>query len=419
MDMPGITVPLLPDAMDSLPAAAYTCDRNGLITYYNPQAAALWGREPLLNSPEDRYCGSFRLFLPDGSPLPRDRCWMALTLLEDRAFLGHELIFERSDGSRVWALTNASPLHDECGALIGAIHVLVDITDRKRGERSQAAHQARLRAADRRKDEFLATLAHELRNPLAPLLQGLEVLRHRTPNPQTIDGVHDMMKRQLTQMARLIDDLLDIGRIGAGKIDVRREPVDLADVVHLAVETARCAIDEGGHALHVDLPDEPLRLNADLGRLAQVLTNLLSNAARYTAHAGRISLVAKRDAGDAVIRVRDTGVGIHPAMLADIFQLFTQAETAVGRSGGLGVGLHIARRLVHLHGGTLTAHSEGEGTGSEFVVRLPLSAAAPATSKLHARQDRRPARPLRPPVFDDNRGVAYLIATGDPLVMPS
>jgi signal transduction histidine kinase len=230
-----------------------------------------------------------------------------------------------------------------------------------------------LREADRRKNEFLAVLAHELRNPLAALRNAVSVLQlYQTTDPPVVQ-VRDLFGRQVQQMARLVDDLLDVSRIAQGKIELRKERFPLAAAVGQAVQMADALIRAGQHRLHVSLPAEHLWLEADQARVVQVLINLLNNAAKYTNPGGQVWLSAAREGDEAVVRVRDTGVGIAPELLPHIFELFTQAEWAVGRSeGGLGIGLTLVRKLVELHGGHISAHSAGPGQGSEFVVGLPV-----------------------------------------------
>ncbi|OYW83189.1 MAG: hybrid sensor histidine kinase/response regulator [Asticcacaulis sp. 32-58-5] len=230
-----------------------------------------------------------------------------------------------------------------------------------------------LKEADRRKDEFLATLAHELRNPLAPIRNGLHILK-MSPNPKIAEDVRDMMDRQMTHLVRLIDDLLDVSRVSQGKIDLRREPVALQDVVTAALETSRPAIDAGGHEFSLDMPDEAIPVYGDLTRLAQVVSNLLNNAAKYTPDGGKIRLSLSRDGDEARISVADTGLGIEKDMLPKVFELFTQVERNLNLSqGGLGIGLALAHRLVQMHGGGITADSAGENQGSTFTVHLPVT----------------------------------------------
>ena len=229
--------------------------------------------------------------------------------------------------------------------------------------------------SDRRKDEFLATLAHELRNPLAPVRNAIHILRARMPPTPELQWARDVIDRQVTQMTRLIDDLMDVSRISRGTFELRREHVALDDVVRSAVETSRPSIDASGHELSVHLASEPIYLDADVIRLAQVFANLLNNAAKYTGPGGRIAVTAERETGMVLVTVQDSGIGIPAEKLTQVFEPFTQLDHSLERSrGGLGIGLALARRLVEMHGGTIEAHSPGPGAGSQFVVRLPLSA---------------------------------------------
>jgi len=271
-------------------------------------------------------------------------------------------------GEAIWMTYDVFFLEDGDGKPVGLATVSREITERKRVEEA-------LREADRHKDEFLATLAHELRNPLAPIRNGLAVLgRGATLDPDA-KRVQGMMERQVDHLIRLVDDLLEISRIRRGKIELRKERADLASVIEHAVEMNRDLIDVGGLELRIALPHEPLLLEADAVRLTQIFANLLNNSAKYTDQGGRIEIAAERAAGEVVVSVVDTGVGIAKHMLQRVFDLFAQAGDTYARSkGGLGIGLALVRGLVELHEGTIEAHSEGEGRGARFVVRLPLCA---------------------------------------------
>ena len=239
-----------------------------------------------------------------------------------------------------------------------------EIAERHRAEEA-------LKEADRRKDEFLATLAHELRNPLAPIRNALEIMRLASGNPKAIEQARVMTERQVTQMVRLIDDLLDVSRITRGKLRLDLDAILLGDVIESALEISRPVLEKAGLTLHVGLPPAPVPIQGDRVRLAQVFSNLLNNAAKYTEPGGSVRLTV--EAGEAiVVRVRDTGVGVPADMLPRLFELFTQVDRSLNRSqGGLGIGLALVRRLTEMHGGTVEATSEGPGKGSEFVVRLP------------------------------------------------
>jgi signal transduction histidine kinase/ActR/RegA family two-component response regulator len=235
--------------------------------------------------------------------------------------------------------------------------------------------QDALTESDRRKDEFLATLAHELRNPLAPVRNAIHILRARMPPTPELQWARDVIDRQVTQMTRLIDDLMDVSRITRGTFELRREHVLLDEVIRVAVETSRPIIDAAGHQLVVSLPPEPINLDADVIRLAQVFSNLLNNAAKYTGPGGRITVTAERDGNMISVAVQDSGIGIPAAMLTEVFEPFTQLDNSLERTrGGLGIGLALAKRLVEMHGGVIEAQSSGAGQGSRFVARLPVSA---------------------------------------------
>ncbi|HLW64961.1 MAG TPA: PAS domain S-box protein, partial [Gemmataceae bacterium] len=271
-----------------------------------------------------------------------------------------------------------------------------------------------LRETDRRKDEFLATLAHELRNPLAPISNSLEILKMPRLDPETAEHCRGMMERQVHHLVRLVDDLLDVSRVMRGKIELRKERLELATVIGRAVETVQPFIDSQGHQLRLHLPAESLPIDADPLRLAQVVGNLLANAAKYTEANGRITVTAARDGSSAVLRVRDNGIGIAPQMLPRIFELFMQVEPKAMRSqGGLGIGLTLVKNLVEMHHGTVEAHSAGLGQGSEFVVRLPLST---TPVKAGGEDPDSLARPAPAPsssrllIVDDNRDAAISLA---------
>jgi PAS domain S-box-containing protein len=244
-------------------------------------------------------------------------------------------------------------------------------SDRHKGELL-----TQLQAADRRKDQFIAMLAHELRSPLAPIRNSVQVLRLKSgPDQPELQWAREVIERQVHHMSRLVDDLLDVARVGEGKMELRIDRVLLSSAVNSAVEACRPEIDRRRHQLTVSMPAEPIAVMADLTRLAQVFANLIHNAAKYTDAGGRIHVLVEREANDAVVRVRDNGIGIPAGMIERIFEPFTQVERSLDRAqGGLGIGLTLARRLVEMHGGSLAAASLGEGCGSEFAVRVPLSA---------------------------------------------
>jgi len=276
------------------------------------------------------------------------------------------------------------------------------------------ASLGRLRENDRRKDEFLAMLAHELRNPLAAISNAVGVARRSGRSEERAQQAHEVIDRQTRHLSRLIDDLLDASRIARDKLELQKEPLDLADAVSAAVDSIRPQIESRGSRLTLDLPKERIRLSADRVRLAQVVMNLLDNAAKFTPSAGEIGVQVRREGDQAVVRVTDSGIGISPDALSQIFEMFYQADQSLERTtGGLGLGLTLARRLVQMHGGSLEARSAGAGRGSEFVLRLPVlaDAALPATAG-----DAKPVEATSEPVrvralvADDNEDTAETFA---------
>jgi signal transduction histidine kinase len=265
---------------------------------------------------------------------------------------------------------HAVPLSDEQGRVRGWVGMNTDISDRK-------AAEERLRAEDRRKDEFLATLSHELRNPLAPMRTGMDLLKELLPAEPEIRRIGAIIERQIQHMTHLVDDLLDIARIKSGRVELREQRVDLRDAVRSAIGDVSAEIEAARHRLSTDQASEPLMVDGDAMRLAQVVTNLLHNAVKYTPDGGEIRITTRRDNGDAVLIVGDDGIGLEPEMLNRIFDTFAQGPHDPARApAGLGLGLTLVRRLIELHGGTVEARSGGLGEGSEFIVRLPLASEA-------------------------------------------
>jgi PAS domain S-box-containing protein len=310
------------------------------------------------------------------------------------------------DGSVRWIQARGKVFFDEAGEPSRWVGINIDVTERKLMDESLRRQAEALREADRRKNEFLAILAHELRNPLAPISNAIQILTLRGDDPALVAQTKEVMERQVHQMTRMVDELLEVSRIGRGKISLQTAPLDLAEVVATAVETSRPLVEARRHILTVSLPERPARVEADGARLAQVISNLLNNAAKYTEDCGRIELIVEQAQGAVVIRVRDNGIGIAPERLTSVFDMFEQIEGAADRSqGGLGIGLTLARRLVEMHGGMIEAHSAGLGKGSEFVTRLP-ALAQPATESAPKPAEKSPAPSAtdarRVLVVDDN-----------------
>jgi PAS domain S-box-containing protein len=298
-----------------------------------------------------------------------------------------------------------APIRNAAGAPQGIVAVAADITERKRLEEA-------LKDADRRKDEFLAVLAHELRNPLAPIRNVLQILRVKAPEDAELLWARDVIGRQVDQLTRLVDDLLDVSRISRGKIKLQIAPVDLATVIAGAVETSRPLIDARLHRLTLQLPEKSLWVQGDLVRLTQVVANLLNNAAKYQDVSGYIGVSVEREGNDAILRVKDKGYGIAPELLPGVFDMFEQVQRPMGTSqDGLGIGLSLARSLVEMHGGAIQAVSKGEG--SEFVVRLPCMPGEPKKKRAAADAPAPAIAPsgLRVLVVDDNEDAAESLAT--------
>ena len=318
------------------------------------------------------------------------------------------------DGSVRWVTARGLAERDSMGRPVRMPGVMVDITERKRLEEELRIRVDQLAEADRRKDEFLATLAHELRNPLAPLRNSLEILKMPRVDAATIQQTRAMMERQVHHLVRLVDDLLDVSRVMRGKIELRKEPMELAAVVARAVETVQPLVERQGHRLELCLPEESLRVHADPVRLSQVIGNLLTNSVKYTEAGGHIWVKAMRDRGEVVLRVRDNGIGIAPDMLPHIFELFVQADhTSTKAQGGLGVGLTLAKNLAQMHGGSIEAHSAGLGSGCEFIVRLPLMVQQGNECIDRADEERQyeaPESGHRLLVVDDNKDAARSLA---------
>jgi PAS domain S-box-containing protein len=311
----------------------------------------------------------------------------------------------RKDGTSLYGSGSTSCLRDT--ELRGFAKIFRDLTTQRRLEEEASRRADELAAADRRKDEFLAMLSHELRNPLAPVMNALQILRQSRLDDPVLQQASSVIERQVRHMTRLIDDLLDVTRINRGKVQLRQEKIELGVVLQRAVETTKPLIESRNHHLSLSLPSEAIWLDADPARLEQVVSNLLSNAAKYTESGGRIWLAAAAHGRRAVITVRDNGVGISPDLLPRVFDLFTQADRTLDRAqGGLGIGLTLVKSLMEMHGGSAAAYSDGLGRGSMFTIEMPTSdRPLTAQSELPVQVDAPPAS-LRVLVVDDNMDTA-------------
>jgi PAS domain S-box-containing protein len=316
----------------------------------------------------------------------------------------------RNDGTFFFANGVTTPLRDDRGVLRGFVKILRDRTDRKRLDEELRTRTEALARADREKDEFLSVLAHELRNPLAPVVYALRLLDEKPLDDPDRWYIRRIVDRQMRRLARLIDDLLDVSRIRTGKVELRKSRIDLNVLIGHAVDGVRPLCEDRGHTLTVSLPPEPVWVDADPNRIEQVLANLLSNAVKFTENGGHLSLAAERHGQEAVVRIKDDGVGIAADLLPRIFDLFIQGDRSLDRSrDGLGIGLTLSQRLVELHGGTLEAQSAGTGQGSEFVVRLPALPSVAAPDEEPAHRDEPASRPLRVLVVDDSEDTTELL----------
>ncbi len=374
------------------------------VTFANRAADELAGGEFPRGKPADEYHTVYHCTDARGRRLP-NHDMPGVRAARGERLDGFEMDWHLPGGQRSLLIYSDTlpAMHGHPATAVLAFH---DVTPLKQAE-------AELRTASKAKDEFLAMLAHELRNPLAPIRTAVHVLRLSGPDAPELERSRDLIERQVVHLTRLVDDLLDVSRIGRGRLELRKSVVDLAAVVNQAVETARPLLEERRHTLTVSAEPGPLRVKADPARLQQVIGNLLTNAAKYTDAGGQVWLTVEQQEGEAVVRVQDTGRGIPPDMLARVFDLFTQVDASLDRAeGGLGIGLTLVRSLVEMHGGTAEALSEGPGQGSEFVVRLPVLVEEPEPAR-----EAPPGRPQaaagpsrRVLVVDDNRDAADSLA---------
>jgi PAS domain S-box-containing protein len=383
---------------------------DGTFTFVNRAYARYFGR-----TPEELLGRSFWMFIPAENHPGIKMFLNSITIDSPVATIEHEVV--GPEGEVRWQQWTDRALFDDDGRIVEYQAVGRDVTDSKRAEEEHRLLEAQrrveeaLRETDRRKDEFLAMLAHELRNPLAPISMAVEIMRRQPASNRESALAQDIISRQIGQMTRLVDDLLDVSRITLGKIRLKMETVDLRSVIDQAVETSRSLLEKRQHQLRISMTHMPAQVLGDTARLAQIVDNLLNNAAKYTEPGGRIELTVVHDEPNLVLTVKDNGVGIPPEMLKRIFDLFTQGQNMLETTqGGLGIGLTLVKRLVELHGGEVEARSGGPGQGSEFTVRLPALSSPALHGQVQAPLSDREGMPMRILVVDDNIDAADCLA---------
>ena len=398
-----ITARLLAAIVESSNDAIISKSLDGIIQSWNVAAQQLFGF-----TAEEAVGQHISLVIPPERLAEEDQIIASLRVGNRIEHFETERV--RKDGQRITVSLTISPIKDDSGNVVGASKIVRDVTERKLLMDDLQRLAADLLTADQRKNEFLATLAHELRNPLAPMSNMLEVVKRSGGDGKVLKQAHETFERQLNQMVRLVDDLLDVNRITHDRLELRPSEVELSSVIQQAIEVARPLIDAADQKLIVDLPKEPVYLNADRARLAQVFGNLLNNSCKYTSTNGTITLSAKRVDDDVLVSVKDNGAGIPSDKLNSIFDMFMQVDRSSERSqGGLGIGLTLVKRLVAMHGGSIEARSEGEGRGSEFIVRLPVIC-EPAVAAPRAETVSKSAAERRVLIVDDNRDSADSLA---------
>jgi two-component system, chemotaxis family, CheB/CheR fusion protein len=409
----SIRLALLAAIVESSDDAIVSKTLEGRIQSWNAGAARIFGY-----TPEEAIGQPITIIIP---PELRDEERSILEQVRSGERVDHfDTIRITKDGRRIAISLTVSPIRDSRGVIVGASKVARDVSERKRSEealleseRRLQVNQEALRDADRRKDEFLALLAHELRNPLAPIRYALAANKKPGRTSEQLRRSEEIMERQIMHMSRLLDDLLDVARITRSTLELKKVPTELTFVVGSAIDTARPLLEAKRHTLSLDLPKHTVRLEADPVRLAQALSNLLINAAKYTDPGGQIHLRASREGNEVVVAIRDNGVGISAEMMPRLFTMFTQAPGALSRAeGGLGIGLALVRGLAALHGGSVEALSDGLGKGSEFIVRLPIGAPLAEARDNETLEQGFPAGAgLKVLIVDDSRDAADACAT--------
>jgi two-component system CheB/CheR fusion protein len=400
------------------PVAVYSCDTSGVIQNFNRRAADLWGRAPAPGDTDERFCGSFKMFRPDGTFMPHERCPMADVLSGATPFVHDgEVHIERPDGSRVVVIVTIRPLKNQHGEITGAINCFYDITERKLAEEQLRQAKQSAEAANHAKDTFLAVLSHELRTPLTPVLMTVAAMEFNPDLPPALRDDVKMIRRNVELESKLIDDLLDLSRISTGKLRLSFDIIGINDLLRQTCDTCRPQIREKGIHLHCELIENAGHVVGDSGRLQQVFWNLLNNAAKFTPEGGHIYVTARQtrddgQVGQVRVAVRDTGIGIAPEILPRIFDAFEQGEARITRQfGGLGLGLAICKALVEQHRGCIRAETGGRDGGSTFIVELPAlsreQAANPPAGSRGAGNGQ--VAPLRLMVVEDHADTAKVL----------
>ncbi|MDA0832339.1 MAG: PAS domain S-box protein [Planctomycetota bacterium] len=392
--------------VESSEDAIISTDMNGIIESWNASAM-----RHFMYSPEQAVGQSITMLIPPDRFNEEEHILIRLQAGER---IGHfDTVRTRSDGRPIPVSLTISPIKDTTDRIIGFSRILRDITDRKEIEEKNYQLMHQLKESDRCKNDFLAILAHELRNPLSPIRNAVKVLRLVGPDEPELNWCRDVIDRQTDHLTRIIDDLLDVSRITRNEMELHKERVELQSIVNMVIESCRYLIEEYEHNLTVSLPPEPIWIFADVVRISQVFVNLITNAAKYTERRGRISITVKQDGGDVMVSVKDSGIGVAAENLPKLFNMFYQADGKWERSdgGGLGIGLSLVHRLVRMHAGSVTAQSEGISKGSEFVVRLPFVAGSKMRTTEPTGKDKvLPISSCRILIVDDNKDVASSMA---------
>jgi signal transduction histidine kinase/ActR/RegA family two-component response regulator len=394
--------------MEEAPLAIALTGPSGEILLRNPRFDELWGR-PAHATTAPTYSDVYEGYHLDGRRIASEEWPGARAVLKGETIENEVYEIVQASGRRIACWFGAAPLRSTSGDIVGAVVVFRDVTDERRVAEALRKANAALAEADRRKDEFIAVLSHELRNPLAPIRYAMPLLAEE-PLGERGKRAISVIERQVAHVVRLVDDLLDVSRIATGKIELRRDLFTLGSIVSTAVEAASPAIAAARHSLDIALPDDPIWLQVDPARISQAMTNLLNNSAKYTAQGGRIRIEAAADEENVTIRVIDNGIGLEREALTTVFAMFRQAGDRNGSEGGLGIGLTLAKQLVEMHGGSIEAHSEGKGRGAEFTIRLPRAVATTQRKEQQPPAGKGQLARIKVLVVDDNADLVEMLS---------